>query len=115
MGQKGDIPVRGVVALVTGATAAIDASLGNVFTFTFPAGNATFTLSNVKPGHSIDVIVTQDGGGGRTITWAGQTLNAFTATNKTTPAAGAAAVTVFHIVGSAVNMGTADVVNKFAQ
>lgn len=115
MGQKGDIPVRGVVALATGAAATVDASFGNYFTFTAPAGNVTLTLANVKPGHTLRLAFTQDAVGGRTITWAGQTLNAFTATNKTTPAAGANAVTIFEITGSAVNLGTADVTNKFAQ
>lgn len=114
MGQKGDIQITGVVALVSGATATVDASQGNYFTFTAPAGNVTLTLANVKPGHTIRLEFTQDGTGSRTITWAGQTLSAFTA-GKLQPATAANSVTIIEITGRAVNLSAAAVTNNLAQ
>lgn len=50
-------------------TATLDMSLGKRHTITMPAGNITIALSNVKVGDIFMVEITQDGTGGRTVTW----------------------------------------------
>lgn len=51
------------------ATATLDLSLGNEHRITMPAGNITIALSNAKVGQKFLVAITQDGTGGRTVTW----------------------------------------------
>lgn len=59
------------VAVTFSATAmAVDCALSNVFTTTLTANVTTApTLSNPKDGQSINWFLTQDGSGGRTMTW----------------------------------------------
>ena len=52
-----------------GATATLDCSLAGRHLITMPAGNITIALSNVTTGQYIQVEITQDGGGSRTVTW----------------------------------------------
>lgn len=56
--------------VVTGTgTQNLDFSLGNVQQFTFGAGNATFTFSNIPNSAKLTIVIIQDGTGGRTLTW----------------------------------------------
>lgn len=52
-----------------GATATLDCSLADRHLITMPAGNITIALSNVTTGQYIQVEITQDSGGSRTVTW----------------------------------------------
>lgn len=56
-----------VTTLTDGATVTLDASLGRTFRVTL-AGNRTLALSNATDGQVIDIEVTQDGTGSRTLT-----------------------------------------------
>ena len=51
------------------ATATLDCSLADRHLITMPAGNITIALSNVTVGQYVQVEITQDGGGSRTVTW----------------------------------------------
>jgi hypothetical protein len=51
------------------STATLDCSTANDHRITMPAGNITIALSNVLVGQKFTVSITQDGGGGRTVTW----------------------------------------------
>ncbi len=58
------------VAAAVGGTTYLDLSLGKKFQVNMGAGNTTFALKNVPLNcKSIDVRITQDSGGNRTITW----------------------------------------------
>jgi len=58
--------------VVTGTgTQNLDFSLGNIQQFTFGAGNATFTFSNIPNSAKLTIVIIQDGTGGRTLTWPG--------------------------------------------
>jgi hypothetical protein len=62
--------VPSVSALTDGASIAVNASLGNVFTVTI-AGNRTMAApTNHTAGQTIQFHITQDGTGSRTISWA---------------------------------------------
>lgn len=50
-------------------TATLDCALGDVHRITMPAGNITIALSNITNGQSIQIAITQDGTGSRTVTW----------------------------------------------
>jgi hypothetical protein len=57
-------------ALTYAASLTIDCSKSNVFAMTFGAGNVTtLTVSNPVDGQTINVFLTQDGTGSRTVTW----------------------------------------------
>lgn len=56
-----------VVSLTDAATVALDASLGSVFKVTL-GGNRTLAITNPTDGQVIELIVTQDGTGSRTLT-----------------------------------------------
>lgn len=51
------------------ATATLDCSLGDIHRITMPAGDITIALSNITDGQTIQIAITQDGGGSRTVTW----------------------------------------------
>lgn len=55
------------VPLTDGATIALDASLGNFFSVTL-AGNRTVAIANMVGGQTVQIKVTQDGTGSRTLT-----------------------------------------------
>lgn len=56
--------------VVTGTgTVNLDFSLGNIQQFTFGAGNATFTFTNIPNSALITIVIIQDGVGSRTLTW----------------------------------------------
>jgi hypothetical protein len=52
-------------------TTTIDLALGDVFEFTFGAGNETLALNNIMNAELIGLTVIQDGVGSRTMTWPG--------------------------------------------
>lgn len=58
----------GNTAIVAAAPAALDWSLGFVFTCSLTA-NTNFNFSNAKAGQSIVIVATQDATGGRTVAW----------------------------------------------
>lgn len=62
-----------VLSLTDGATVTLDASLGNRFSVTL-GGNRTLALSNIADGQKVEVIVTQDGTGSRTLSYSGITI-----------------------------------------
>lgn len=55
---------------ITGAANVVDGSAGNVHTATL-AGNVSIALKNIRPGQEVEVLLTQDGTGLRTVSWAG--------------------------------------------
>ena len=58
------------VTLTYGTTVTIDCSLSNTFRMTFGAGNVTtLNVTNPSDGQTINVRLTQDAVGGRTIVW----------------------------------------------
>jgi hypothetical protein len=61
-------------ALTDGATVTIDAAIGVNFNLSI-GGNRTVALSNPTDGSEVVLFVTQDGTGGRTLTWPGNVLN----------------------------------------
>lgn len=63
--------VQGTSALSPSASATqdLDGSTDNVFLITMPAGNITFTVSNMTAGQFFYVRILQDGTGSRTVTW----------------------------------------------
>ena len=63
--------VQGTSALSPSAAATqdLDGSTDNVFLITMPAGNITFTVSNMTAGQFFYVRILQDGTGSRTVTW----------------------------------------------
>ena len=82
--------VQGTSALSPSAAATqdLDGSTDNVFLITMPAGNITFTVSNMVAGQFFFVRILQDGTGSRTvswfstITWASATAPTLTATGS---------------------------------
>ena len=55
---------------VAGGTTTLDLSLGKKFQINMPAGNTTLAFSNVpKNCKSVDIRITQDGVGSRTVSW----------------------------------------------
>lgn len=54
-------------------TTNLDLATSNKFTFTFGAGNETFTYSNIKDGARYVFTMIQDATGSRTVTWPGTT------------------------------------------
>jgi len=66
-GKQANQPVA-AVGNITGATTLDFDVRGNYLTMTL-TGNVTFTLSNARVGTVYTLIITQDGTGGRTITW----------------------------------------------
>ena len=66
--STGQIVSTGVAKGNSGTSVTFDWNGGNVQTVTL-TGNATFTLSNPLSRASYQIIITQDGTGGRTITW----------------------------------------------
>lgn len=72
--QDGDAMLgNSIVSLTDGATITLDASLGNRFKVTL-GGNRTLSFSNISDGQKIEVIVRQDGTGGRTLSYSGITI-----------------------------------------
>lgn len=60
------------VSLTYAASLIIDCTKSNVFAMAFGAGNVTtLTVSNPVDGQTINVFLTQDGTGSRTVTWPG--------------------------------------------
>ena len=60
---------RQEVDVASSTTPTFDLSLGNVFLFTFPAGNITPTFLNPLKGQFFELHLRQDATGGRTISW----------------------------------------------
>jgi len=52
-----------------GGTATLDVSQSNIHSITMPAGNITIAISNETVGQCFLVEITQDGTGGRLVTW----------------------------------------------
>lgn len=61
--------------LADGATITIDAAVGSVFAVTL-GGNRTIALTNPVDGSEVELYVTQDATGGRTLTWPANVINA---------------------------------------
>lgn len=70
--QSGEAHVFTVLS--DGATITVDASTGKVFAVTL-GGDRTLALSNPVDGSEVELYVTQDGTGGRTLTLPGNVLN----------------------------------------
>jgi len=57
------------VSVTFNATQTIDASKSNVFRLTLTNSITTFTISNPSDGQTINIFMTQDGTGSRTVSW----------------------------------------------
>lgn len=57
------------IALTFAASLTVNALLSNVFRVTLTGAVTTFAISNPHDGQTINIKITQDGTGGRTITW----------------------------------------------
>lgn len=53
----------------SGGTATLNLALSNEHRITMPAGNVTIALSNATEARHFMITITQDGTGGRTVTW----------------------------------------------
>lgn len=65
----GDVQTPSVTDTISGATLTIDCNDGNVFKVSMTANVTTFTLSNPHDGQTINVRLTQDATGTRTMAW----------------------------------------------
>lgn len=89
--------------VVTGTgTQNLDFSLGNVQQFTFGAGNATFTFSNIPNSAKLTIVIIQDGTGGRTLTWPATAK--FIAATAPTLSAGANARDIINFYSDGTNI-----------
>lgn len=85
---------------ITGTANIADASSGNVVTATL-GGNVSIAIKNLRPGQRLTVVLTQDGTGSRTVSWAGaggQTVARPAAANLV-PSTGAGLISTFDFVG----------------
>lgn len=57
------------VALTFNTTQALDCSLSNVFTLTMTGNISSWSVSNPKDGQTVNIFITQDGTGNRTMVW----------------------------------------------
>jgi len=57
------------VVITVAGTTVIDCNASNVFTLAMTANISTLTINNANPGQSINMRLTQDGTGSRTIAW----------------------------------------------
>ncbi len=97
--QDPQAPTQALAPAAAGTVTA-DGSIGPDWTCALPAGNITMNMQGVRPGRLLAITYTQDGVGGRTVTYAGTQAVATPGTAADIqPAAGAAAVSTILFMG----------------